>query len=320
MMRPAVSVVICVYNGASIVGRALDSVFAQNFDGVEVVVVDDGSTDRTAEVLDRYGDRIRVIRQDNQGLALARNAGVAASRSEFVAFLDADDLWMPGRLAKTVAALEHEPGAVLAFSDAVPVDSLDQPLGPSFVPSDKARAPSMDEIIATWWPILPSTVTMRRQTFIACGGFCDEYRSASGFEDVYLFILAREMGSFVYVPEPLTRYRLAPFVDRMIKYAPGFELFSRHLCERYGEAGSRAIQQRAQQHSRSLVESGMQALDAGRMKQARRAFLCARRYERLDRRSLLRLVRTYLPAPIAIALSSRKRRVRTGDADRLNSG
>ncbi len=135
MPLPRVSVVICVYNGAQYVGHALDSVFAQGFDGMEVIVVDDGSTDTTPQVLEGYGDRVRVIRQDNRGEAAARNTGVEASRARYTAFLDADDVWLPGRLEKTVAALDSEPNAVLAYADAVAVDERDHPLAATYVPA-----------------------------------------------------------------------------------------------------------------------------------------------------------------------------------------
>ncbi len=171
MAEPSVSVLVCVYNGDFCVSRALDSAFAQDFKGAEVVVVDDGSTDRTPEVLRGYGDRIRVVRQKNLGLAAARNASVAASRSEYVAILDADDRWLPGRLSKTVAALEREPQAVLAYSDVVPVNDLDQPLSATFVRPDRARAPSMDELLEGWWPILMSAVTIRRGSSRIAGDF-----------------------------------------------------------------------------------------------------------------------------------------------------
>jgi glycosyltransferase involved in cell wall biosynthesis len=302
---PLVSVIFCVYNGESTLARALDSVLAQNFSGAEVVVVDDGSTDGTPAILARYAARIGIVRQENRGLAAARNAGVAASRGAYVAFIDADDVYLPGRLAQTVAALERESAAVLAYADALPVDNLDRPLSTSFVPRDSAHAPSMDEMIGRWWPILPSAVTIRRRTFDACAGFREEYRGASGFEDVLFFMMAREQGPFVYVPEPLVRYLLAPFVERMSKYAPGFKLFARHVRERYGADGDLRIRRQAEGLARALSAGGMRALAQGDRPRARAAIRCALRY-RLSRREIFRLMKTGLPTPLAIALSSRK--------------
>jgi glycosyltransferase involved in cell wall biosynthesis len=90
-----VSVVIPVYNGEGTIAEALDSVFAQRFqDSFEVIVVNDGSTDGTRALLGKYGDRIRVIDQENAGIAAARNAAIRAAAGEYIALLDADDTWM----------------------------------------------------------------------------------------------------------------------------------------------------------------------------------------------------------------------------------
>src|SRR5258708_38497596 len=96
-----VSVVIPTYNDEGTIAGTLDSVFAQRFDGgFEVIVVNDGSTDGTRAVLAKFGDRIRVIDQENRGVARARNAGIAAAAGEYIALLDGDDTWMEDMLAK----------------------------------------------------------------------------------------------------------------------------------------------------------------------------------------------------------------------------
>src|SRR5579863_2411026 len=96
-----VSVIIPVFNGADTIAAAIDSALAQEFGGVlEVIVVNDGSTDATSSVLDAYRGHVTVLDRDNRGPAAARNAGVRASHGEYVAFLDADDIWMSGKLEK----------------------------------------------------------------------------------------------------------------------------------------------------------------------------------------------------------------------------
>jgi glycosyltransferase involved in cell wall biosynthesis len=107
--RGLVSVVIPAYNAGWCVGRAIDSVLAQTYLAHEIVVVDDGSLDDTAAVLARYGEAIRVVRKDNGGLSSARNAGIRSSRGEYVALLDADDWWLPEKLAAQVALMESRP-------------------------------------------------------------------------------------------------------------------------------------------------------------------------------------------------------------------
>lgn len=107
--NPLVSVVIPAYNAASYIARAVDSVLAQTYPWREILVVNDGSTDATARVLAAYGDAIQALHQANAGAGSARNRGLRAARGEFVAFLDADDRWLPDKLARQVKTLTANP-------------------------------------------------------------------------------------------------------------------------------------------------------------------------------------------------------------------
>jgi len=113
MQRPLITVLIPAFNAASTIERALDSVLAQTYDDYEIIVVDDGSRDATSEIVAGYdNDRIRLLRlASNQGASSAVNEGLAAARGELVAFLDADDEWLPTKLAKQVEALSRNPAA-----------------------------------------------------------------------------------------------------------------------------------------------------------------------------------------------------------------
>jgi glycosyltransferase involved in cell wall biosynthesis len=104
--HPLVSVVIPTYNRADVVCRAIDSVLKQTYGNTEIIVVDDGSTDRTHEALCRYGNRIRVKVQENSGPSIARNRGAAVARGDMVAFLDSDDYWLPTKLSRQLEAME----------------------------------------------------------------------------------------------------------------------------------------------------------------------------------------------------------------------
>jgi glycosyltransferase involved in cell wall biosynthesis len=115
--EPGVAVVIPTYNCASTLGRAIDSVLAQTWSDYRIFVADDGSTDATEALVQQYEDRITYVRQAHAGAAVARNLGISLSASRYVAFLDADDMWLPDKLERQVAFLESHPGAGVVCSD-----------------------------------------------------------------------------------------------------------------------------------------------------------------------------------------------------------
>jgi hypothetical protein len=138
---PLVSAVIATYNHERFVARAIDSVLAQEDCGgrVEVVVIDDGSTDGTPAVLAAYGDRIRVVRQDNAGHLGAFNRGLTEARGTYVALLDGDDEWLADKLRRQVALLEADPSLGLVYGDAVIVDADGATLHPSYQAYNNVR-------------------------------------------------------------------------------------------------------------------------------------------------------------------------------------
>jgi glycosyltransferase involved in cell wall biosynthesis len=121
-----VSCIIPAYNAEQWLGEALRSVFDQTYEPVEAIVVDDGSTDHTPEVIASFGERVIGLRQPNAGPAAALNRGIRASRGEFLAFLDADDLWPAGKLGRQVARLHEAPelGAVYGLVQNFWVEGL----------------------------------------------------------------------------------------------------------------------------------------------------------------------------------------------------
>lgn len=106
---PLVSVIIPAYNAAEFLAEAIDSALEQDYPNKEIIVVNDGSTDQTEKVLSDYGSRIRYINQVNSGVAAARNTGLSAADGDYIAFLDADDIWLPGKLRMQIAYMEEHP-------------------------------------------------------------------------------------------------------------------------------------------------------------------------------------------------------------------
>jgi glycosyltransferase involved in cell wall biosynthesis len=204
---PLVSVVIPAYNAEAFLGETLDSVLAQTYPNLEVIVVDDGSTDATPQLLEKYSDRIRVLRQANAGQAAARNYGAREAHGELLAFLDSDDLWDPDKIARQVALLARFPTALAVYCDHRTIDARGQPIASNAAqgyprPSgDILRALLLGPCIIT-----PGLVLLRRHAFDMTSGF-DETPLMRGHEDYALWLRLATQGSFVYSPDTLVSYR-----------------------------------------------------------------------------------------------------------------
>ena len=191
-MSPLVSAVIPTYNYARFVTHAIDSVLAQTYTPLECIVVDDGSTDETPEVLRPFGDRIRVIRQENRGLSAARNAGIRSARGSYVALLDADDRWKPTKIAQQVALAESDP-AVGAIGCAVELVE-----GASPPRAMRARQPALElparlrqiAVRSGWVEGSGSGALVPRRILDEVGPFDETLRAAEDW-DMWLRIAAR---------------------------------------------------------------------------------------------------------------------------------
>ena len=306
---PRVSVITPVYNGARTIARALDSVLAQSFHDFEIIVVDDGSTDGTLEILAGYGDRIRLLKQTHQQQAIARNFAVKESRGEFLAFLDADDSWLPDKLARCVEILDRQPQCVLVYSNLIAAGADGSDLAIEMVGASVAHAPSMEELLARLWPIVPSAVVMRRETFDRTGGFSP---ALAGCEDIFFWLLAREQGEFHYLPEKLVRfaYDTYPELLRVVRrdLEGGTQNLIPMLQQRYGHRAD-ALATYYRRHKVSLLSrAGLLALAHGDRHAARHSFLRALRWSPAETKTWMRLARTFLPARFALRLSGRAAR------------
>jgi glycosyltransferase involved in cell wall biosynthesis len=118
-IKPQVSVIIPTYNRGWVIKEAIDSVLAQDYKDFELIVVDDGSTDNTSDVLDSYGNVIKVFSQKNKGVSAARNRGIAEASGKFIAFLDSDDLWLPQKLSVQIEFFNQTPDALICQTEEV---------------------------------------------------------------------------------------------------------------------------------------------------------------------------------------------------------
>ena len=210
-LRELVSVAICMHNGGRYIATAIESVLAQTYRDFEIVLVDDGSTDGSADEVQRRfaGERLTIIRQPQQTLRVARPEVVHHSRGDLIAFLDHDDVWMPEKLERQVA-LARASGAALLFSDCLIIDSDGRTIGRL---SDQFDLASIDpkhghrELLRHGNFIGYSTAMVRADAMRAVGGFASRYQYVSDY-DLWLRLARRY--DLAYTPEPLAGYRVHP--------------------------------------------------------------------------------------------------------------
>ncbi|MBX9965102.1 MAG: glycosyltransferase [Burkholderiales bacterium] len=206
-----VSTVIPAYNAAAFVARAIDSALIQGFDQ-QIIVVDDGSTDDTARVVSAYANAVELVRTANRGVSAARNEAIRRARGEFVAFLDADDEWLPGKLSAQLELFERYPDLGTVIADEVHVDPQGTVVRPSFFGSrsfarELPEAPGVVPKPITWLvkeSFFPTSSVLARRTVLAQAGFFDE--TLSIVEDRDLWIRLALAGPVGIVPSVQLRY------------------------------------------------------------------------------------------------------------------
>ena len=305
-----VSIIMAVYNGAATISRALDSAFAQrSAPEFEIIVANDGSTDATAEILQRYAGRITVVEGEHRGNGPARNRAIARAHGEYLAFLDADDVWLPDKLARTVAVLDSDPGAMLVYSNALVVNEGGEVVR-KYVRPDRAHAPTLAEMLGCRWPILESMTVIRKAVLEAVGGFWEEPGAFRANGAYFIFLLVRELGRFAYIDEPLVRYLAAPYPDFVTRDEEERNITIERLRQRYGRGAARSYRRGIMRdlrpvHAHHLGYMGLVAMSAGHTGQARRLFMRALIKQPLNLKNALRLLRTFLPRQVARSMTGR---------------
>ena len=237
-----VSVAIPVYNAQDTIAQTLDSLLAQTHPNLDIIVVDDGSTDATWEVLQPYADRVHLIRQANAGIGAARNTSVQAARGDYIALLDADDLCMPSRMAMQLRYLQTHPDVLLCSTDFGAFNA-DGPLAASYgavyytrcsparggvrarypqaerfalTPQEQALHGGREAIDVFWGAVYdelvqgnfihPPTVMFRREALRLAGGFDPNIRIVCEWE---WFVRVARCGPVAHLDLPLLDYRLS---------------------------------------------------------------------------------------------------------------
>ncbi len=205
MKKGLVSVIIPNYNYERYLAETLESVFAQTYREIEIIVVDDGSKDGSRAILESYGERIKPLFQENAGVSAARNNGVAASSGEYIAFLDADDAWLPTKIEKQVARFNNEPDLGLVHVGVDEVDAEGRSLVRRLEGVEGSVAPILLQLKREGVLGGGSGLMVPRRVFDEVGGF-DLRLSTSADWD--LFYRISESYPVGFVPEILIKYRV----------------------------------------------------------------------------------------------------------------
>lgn len=186
-IKPQVSVIIPTYNRGWVIKEAIDSVLAQDYTEFELIVVDDGSTDHTSDVLDSYRNDIKVLSQKNKGVSAARNRGIAEASGKFIAFLDSDDLWLSQKLSVQIEFFNQTPDALICQTEEVWVRNglRVNPRKRHKKPSGMIFKPSLELCLVS-----PSAVMIQRNLLDRVGEF-DENLPACEDYDLWLRISCR---------------------------------------------------------------------------------------------------------------------------------
>jgi glycosyltransferase involved in cell wall biosynthesis len=302
---PKVSVVIPTYNSAVMVKEAIESVLSQTYSNFEISVVDDGSTDDTEKVVRQFGDRVRYFKQANQGVSAARNAGIKQARSEYIAFLDSDDLWLPEKLAEEVPLLDTDPKVGLVYCDWAVVcgESVLQSSYLKDLPA--ASGYIFDELIQSGF-ILTSGVVVRRACLEDVGDFDTSLSIAQDY-DLWLRISYRWRVQLVNRCLFTKRSWDGSLSSNLIKTAQERIALYHKTLRDLSDMTPRSRHLVRRQLSLNYWDVGYDHFDKFDFKEARSNFSSSLRYDRTNVNALAYWAATYLPTSFVRVAKAAKR-------------
>lgn len=291
---PQVSVVLPAYNSALFIQQTIASITAQSFEDFEIIVVDDGSIDATAEIAAAQDPRVRVVQQHNQGIAVARNVGISHARGEWIAFMDHDDLWHPQKLKAQCAVLESDFGCGIVYGEFLRWDPQTPPNFPD-EDIDSSRVVAefsgfiLSQLVRTNWVLL-STAMIRRSVFETVGLFDPAMPPADDWDFV---IRAAEHYRFVKLAQKVALYRVHGG-QTSLKLTPRnveFELRTKAL-ERVNALGGAGLDMDDinQRQFRALFNYGYLQYRAGLYSEARATFFTSLRFRATSGKALAYVV------------------------------
>lgn len=294
-MTPLVSVVIPTFNRCDLLERALTAVFGQTLQDLEVIVADDGSTDGTGAMLRRWPERVRHLRQTNRGPAAARNLGLAATRGEYIAFLDSDDVWFPRSLEAHLEAFGRNPRTGLVYAGSEVVDAEGR-LVKEQRPSAANRGRVLPQLLFYNF-VVPSTVVMRRACYEYAGPMNEELHFA---EDWLYWLRIAGRFEFDFVDAPLVRFWRSPgsASRRPIEELVAMNMRMFDLAFSDTRLGPQITRYRNETLSRAYLGYARTCLEMVDLPRARALVLHALRHRPADAGALAVLLKAVLPAAV----------------------
>lgn len=305
---PAISVIIPTYNCAGYLPEAIESVLAQTFKDYELIVVDDGSTDETGQVVQRYGDKVNYLCQENRGPGAAKNLGIHTSRGALIATLDADDMWRPEKLAIQYEYMSSHPEVGLVYSDA---SSFDENGIRTIAYNKKYRrvfqGRVFDKLILKNF-IASITIMVRKECLDRVGLFPENFMIS---EDWHLWLrIAREY-QIGYIDQPLAMYRLQEKSltwDYPRAYPDRMRVLE-EITALYPDYFERERRLLARARGGLLMRYGYSLFNYGDCGNARAAFAASIRNNPLQLNSYLYLAGSFVPRWLKIFIKRLKTRL-----------
>lgn len=327
---PKASVIIPVYNGGDYIGETIDSILSQSFHDFELIIVDDGSTDDTADVIHGFRDsRIRYFHQPNSGKpASPRNNAIRKSEGDIIFIFDSDDIMLPGKLATTVQCMELAPGAGLAFTGFACIDETGTIIDPGFLEKNRTlqqlpKRPVTDQahLIASRAALRglaasnylgTSGVAIRRDVFDTVGYFDEEVRNS---DDFLMWQSIAHQYDLLYIPRIFHHYRVRSgsiSLRNIEERAPGL-IACVEKMKQFHSADPDALRLLDERIRRYYFEAGYSCFTQYRLSEARSWLLEALK-KKIDQPALFYLCLSLLPASLISQLKQLKHRNSSAEA------
>jgi glycosyltransferase involved in cell wall biosynthesis len=283
---PHVSIIIPAYNVARFISETLDSVFAQTFTDYEVIIINDGSPDSVEleRILEPYLQKICYLKQENRGAGAARNTGLRTARGTYVAFLDADDVWLPAYLEKQVSFIESDGGYDLVYCNALLIG--DSPwTGKTYMDRDPSNGTvNLEALLGERCMVITSGVLARREAIMEVGLFDETLRNSQDF-DLWVRLARRRNARMNFQRQPLLKHRAheGSLASDAIKSVEGELKVLRRVREwpDLTEAERRAMENTIALRQASIeVDRGKRSLVHGDYEAATKSFRFANEYYR----------------------------------------